>query len=85
MNVLDPPKSKSKLWKAFSLLALFGILMAIPLTVVILGQRTRQQIKADISCSKPAIPDPKDCLGGRGVWNLYTDEDECVKFRCEPR
>lgn len=66
-----------------SIVLLAGILLLIPVTVVILGQRTRAQIKADVECKQPAIPDPSECVNGQ--WQLYKNTDSCVRFRCVPR
>lgn len=68
--------------KLVSLILLAGLLITVPLLVVLLGQRTRAQIKADIACSQPQIPDPTECEGGE--WRLYTNEESCVRFRCSP-
>ncbi len=67
--------------RIISIILLLIVLIAVPVTVIILGQQTRTAIKADVSCKSPAVPDPKDCVGG--TWKLYKDVDSCIKFRCE--
>lgn len=42
---------------------------------------TRKQIKADVECKQPYIPDPKDCVGGE--WKLLKDENGCLHFQCQ--
>lgn len=72
---------KLTLPKIISFFLLFLVLAAVPVTVIILGQRTRQQIKAASACKEPTIPDPIDCV--RGEWKLYKNAEGCVRFRCE--
>lgn len=57
------------------------MLIAIPVTVVYLGLQTRTQSKAANTCKNPQVPAPQDCVGGE--WKLFTDENNCVRFRCE--
>ncbi len=64
-----------------SIMLLIIILLAIPVTVIYLGQQTRQQIKAAEVCKTPPIPDPNDCVNGS--WKLYKDATGCIHFRCE--
>ena len=69
--------------KIVNIVLLIVILLAIPVTVILLGQRTRQQIKAGVDCKTPFIPDPSDCVGGD--WKLYKNEEGCIRFRCVPQ
>ncbi len=64
-----------------SIVLLFGILIAIPITIAYIGQQTRSRLRAAQECEQPVIPDPADCVGGQ--WQLYTAENNCVRFRCE--
>lgn len=57
------------------------IFISIPIATILLGQMTRRQIKADVACRQPAIPDPKDCVGGD--WKLIKDENGCLHFQCQ--
>lgn len=56
------------------------ILLAIPAVTIYLGEMTRTQIKADVACKSPAIPDPADCQGG--TWKLNKDVNGCIHFVC---
>ena len=71
------PKHKANI---VSIIVLLLVLFAIPMTVIYLGQQTRQEIKAAQLCKTPAIPDPSDCAGGS--WKLYKDAAGCIHFRC---
>ncbi len=57
------------------------VFVSIPVITILLGQMTRKQIKADIECKQPYIPDPKDCVGGE--WKLLKDENGCLHFQCQ--
>jgi hypothetical protein len=87
MESIDTPiladtvmKHRLSLSQIFSLFFLLLLLIGVPVSVIIIGERTRTQIKADVACNQPAVPNPKDCVGG--TWKLYTDVNNCVKFRC---
>lgn len=69
--------------KLFRLVLFIIILLAIPVVTIVLGQLTRTQIKADVSCKQPAVPDPKDCIGGD--WKLSQDMNGCIHFVCTPK
>ncbi len=77
----EPQQHQLTAPRIISIILLLIVLIAVPVTVIILGQQTRTAIKADVSCKSPAVPDPKDCVGG--TWKLYKDVDGCIKFRCE--
>jgi hypothetical protein len=63
-------------------LIIFAIIfISIPVITIILGTMTRQQIKADVACKQPFVPDPKDCVGGE--WKLVKDENNCLHFQCQ--
>lgn len=76
----EKPKSKANI---ISVVLLILILLAVPITVIYLGNQTRQEIKAANECKTPAIPDPADCPGG--TWKLYKDVNSCIHFRCTPQ
>lgn len=76
-----PSQKPNRMVQLVSILLLFGILLAIPVTLAIMGQRTRTETKAANECKSPPIPDPADCVGGE--WKLVKRvEDGCVTFRC---
>jgi len=58
-------------------------LLSIPALTIYFGQLTRKQIKADVTCKSPAVPDPADCVGG--LWQLNKDENGCIHFVCKLR
>lgn len=76
----DTPKKKGSL---ISILLLVLVLVAIPVSVIYLGNKTRAEIKAANECKTPPIPDPADCTGGD--WKIYKNADGCVRFRCTPK
>lgn len=69
-----------KLSRIIRIVLFLLILLAVPVVTVFLGQMTRTQIKADVTCKSPAIPDPEDCQGG--TWKLNKDENGCIHFMC---
>lgn len=75
------PKSKMSTLALLKLVIFVVIFISIPIIMILLGQITRKQIKADVSCKQPYIPDPKDCVGGE--WKLIKDENSCLHFQCQ--
>ncbi len=75
------PKSKMSMLTLLKLIIFAMTFIMIPIITILLGQITRKQIKADVTCKQPYVPDPKDCVGGR--WNLTKDIDGCLHFICK--
>ncbi len=75
-----PPMNMGRIMRLVFFLV---ILLLIPVMTIIFGQMTRQQIKADVACKRPEIPDPRDCVGGQ--WKLSKDENGCIHFVCSPQ
>lgn len=69
--------------KTVSIVLLIVVLLSLPITVIVMGRKTRQNIKANEDCVSPKIPDPSECIGGE--WKLYKNEQQCVRFRCVPQ
>lgn len=81
-NISVPlPVAQQKKHSFISFFLLLVILAIIPLTVIYLGQKTRQEIKAANDCKTPSIPDPSECEGG--TWKLFKNAAGCIRFRCE--
>lgn len=81
MQDTTSPKSKMSALALLKLVIFMIIFISIPVITILLGQMTRKQIKADVSCKQPYIPDPKDCVGGK--WKLIKDENACLHFQCQ--
>ena len=77
-QVQATPNKNNKFISFFILMIILG---AIPVTVIYLCQKTRQEIKAASDCKTPTIPDPSECAGG--TWKLFKNDAGCIRFRCE--
>lgn len=80
-NAVQKPKMNP--FVVIKLLFFILIFISIPIITIILGNMTRKQIKADVACKSPMIPDPADCIGGE--WKLNKDENGCIHFVCTPQ
>lgn len=74
-------KPKMSVFTLLKLIIFMVIFIMIPVVTIILGQITRKQIKADVACKQPYVPDPQDCVGGQ--WKLTKDVDGCLHFVCQ--
>ncbi len=74
------PKSKMSALAFLKLIIFLLIFIMIPIVTIILGQITRKQIKADVVCKQPYVPDPQNCVGGQ--WKLEKDINGCIHFIC---
>ncbi len=74
-------KKKISLFSLIKLVIFALIFISIPVVTILLGQMTRKQIKADVECKRPYVPDPQECVGGE--WKLLKDVNGCLHFVCQ--
>ncbi|MBI3366140.1 hypothetical protein HY041_00735 [Candidatus Roizmanbacteria bacterium] len=76
----QPSKPKLSLFSLIKIVVFALIFISIPVITILLGQMTRKQIKADVECKRPYVPDPQECVGGE--WKLEKDINGCLHFIC---